>query len=65
MPDTTLEDMRAELARQDDELEAFTSTIRRLDDVDVPETFLAELDAACTVASTPTAPAALPLGFRV
>lgn len=64
MPDT-LEDMRTELARQDGELEAFSSTLQQLDFIDVPATFLADLDAACMVASIPSTPAALPLGLRV
>lgn len=60
------DELRAERARQDEELDAFTQTLRRIDMIDVPPGFYEELDAACTIDDVVPGPSAgIPIGLRV
>jgi hypothetical protein len=66
MSEDKLSGLRAELARQDEELARFEETLRQLHDVDVPAAFLSELDEACEVEPlvTTTATFIVPVGIR-
>lgn len=48
----TLEELRAELERQNEQLAEVEAAAKRLDAVDVPPTFWAEFEEACSVKDT-------------
>ncbi len=50
----TVDEMKAEIERQDQQLEELRETLARFDRIDVPPSFFAELDAACELRVEPT-----------